>query len=94
MADLLWLILQSIASDVFAANSESGRVKLSEVQSPDLFILDEMLPNPVTMQAGQGVRKSNSIHKLILSGLDTPIAIAEALNIEGSMAFYDSRLDH
>jgi hypothetical protein len=34
------------------------------------------------------------MYQLILTRLDTPGAIAEALNIEGNIAIYDNRVDH
>ncbi len=79
MTELLELMLRSTASVVFVAHSGADGIKFTHEQSPDLIILDTMLPDMDGMQVCQAVREFSSVPILILSGLGTPSAIVEAL---------------
>jgi two-component system, OmpR family, KDP operon response regulator KdpE len=80
MTDMLGLILKSASAYVIAANSGTDGVRLTREQSPDLIILDIMMPDMDGMQVCDAVRKFSSVPILILSALDTPGTIAAALN--------------
>ena len=79
MTEILKLMLRSAASAVLVANSGADGIKFSREHSPDLIILDTMLPDMDGMQVCRAVRQFSSVPILVLSGLDTPGAIVEAL---------------
>jgi DNA-binding response OmpR family regulator len=79
LTEILSLMLRSTASSIFIAHSGADGIKVTREQSPDLIILDTMLPDMDGMQVCQSVREFSSVPILILSGLDTPAAIVEAL---------------
>ncbi len=79
MTELMSLMLQSTASGIFAAHSGADGIKIIHEQSPDLIILDTMLPDMDGMQVCRAVRQFSSVPVLMLSGLGTPAAIDEAI---------------
>lgn len=79
VTEILKLMLRSTASVVLVANSGADGIKFTREQFPDLIILDTMLPDMDGMQVCEAVREFSSVPILILSGLDTPSAIVEAL---------------
>jgi DNA-binding response OmpR family regulator len=81
MTDLLSLILQPTASEVFVAHSGADGIKFTREQSPDLITLDTILPDMDGIQVCQAVRKFSSVPILILSGFDAPCTITAALNM-------------
>ncbi len=80
MTDMLGLILKAASAYVLAAHSGNDGVRLTRDQSPDLIILDIMMPDMDGMQVCETVRKFSTVPILILSALDTPGTIAAALN--------------
>ncbi len=79
LTELLRLILRSGSLDVSIANTGADGVKSTREQSPDLIILDTMLPDMDGTQVCREVRQFSSVPILILSGLDTPGATVKAL---------------
>jgi two-component system KDP operon response regulator KdpE len=80
MTELLALILRSVSANVIAANSGIDAIRLTREQSPDLLILDLMMPDVDGLEVCTTVRQFSMVPILILSALDNPGTIAEALN--------------
>src|SRR5512140_1996351 len=80
MTELLRLVLQPTA-EVIVAYSGGDGIKFAGEQLPDIIIVDGMLPDMEGVQVCQAVRQFSSIPIMILSALDTPRAIAAALNM-------------
>ena len=93
MTDRFYVIHQSILSDVLIRGAEAYPDRGSRMHMAKQVIPDDRLLHFQDVQANN-TYKLNPMYKLILSRLETPGAIAEALNIEGNMAFYDNRVDH
>ena len=94
MTDRLWLIHQPILEDALIARAEADPARVSLMQMPKQVIPEDRLLHLHYVQGNKSPYMLNIMSKLILTRLDTPGAIAEALNIEGNMAFYDNRVDH
>jgi len=80
MTELLGLILRSVSANVIAANSGIDAIRLAREQKPDLLILDLMMPDVDGLEVCATVRQFSVVPILILSALDNPGTIAEALN--------------
>ncbi len=80
MTELLRLVLQPTA-EVIVAHSGGDGIKFAGELLPDIIIVDGMLPDMEGVQVCQAVRQFSSIPIMILSALDTPRAIAAALNM-------------
>jgi DNA-binding response OmpR family regulator len=78
LTEILSLMLRPTASAVFIAHSGVDGIKFIHEQSPDLVILDTMLPDMDGVHVCKAVREFSSVPILILSGLDTPSVIVEA----------------
>ena len=94
MTDRLWLIHQPILENALIARAEADYTRASWKPWPEKVLPENRHLNLNDVQANKTPHKLTTIYKLIVLGLDTPGAIAEALNIEGNMAFYDNRVDH
>jgi hypothetical protein len=94
MIDQLWLIHQPILSDSLIRGAEADPARVSHMEMPKQGIPEDRLLHLHDVQGNKSPYRLNTLYQLILSRLDTPGAIAEALNIEGYMAFYDNRVDH
>lgn len=62
-----------------ACNGESG-VMIAEEFTPDIILLDYMLPGLDGLQTTRVLRKSTNAPILILSVLDDPVVLAKVLN--------------
>jgi DNA-binding response OmpR family regulator len=80
MTELLKLLLQPTASSVSTANSGMDGVKLAKKNSPDVIILDLMMPEMDGWQVCNEIRKTSRVPILILSALDTPGMVARSLD--------------
>ncbi len=80
MTELLKLLLQPAASDVFAANSGPEGIKLARTILPDVIILDLMMPEMDGWEVCHTIREKSSVPILILSALDNPGMVARALD--------------
>jgi hypothetical protein len=94
MTDRLWLFHQLILPDVLIRGAEADPDSVSRMQWPIQVILENRLLQLPDVQGNKSPNMLNTLYQLILSRLDTAGAIAEALNIEGNMAFYDNRVNH
>lgn len=80
MTELLRLLLQSTAYNVTTSNSGREGVLLCKETSPDIIILDLMMPEMDGWAVCHAVRRFSNIPILILSALDSPAMIARALD--------------
>ncbi len=80
MTDLLKMLLEPASSDVHTANSGPEGVRLVKVESPDVIILDLMMPDMNGWQVCSAVREFSKTPILILSALDSPGLVAAALD--------------
>jgi two-component system, OmpR family, KDP operon response regulator KdpE len=80
MTDLLKLILQAAASDVYTANSGKDGINLAKQCCPDIILLDLMMPEMDGWKVCKAIRAFSNVPILILSALDTPGMVARALD--------------
>ena len=80
MTELLALLLKTHSLDVYMANSGEAGVKLAREISPDVIILDLMMPGMDGWQVCKQVRSFSDVSILILSALDSPGMVASALD--------------
>lgn len=80
MTELLALLLKTHHLDVYMANSGEDGIKLIREISPDVIILDLMMPGMDGWQVCAQVRAFSDVPILILSALDSPGMVASALD--------------
>jgi len=80
MTELLRLLLLPTHFTVITTYSGSDGIALVASDHPDLIILDLLLPQIDGYQVCKTVRKSNDTPILILSALDKPGVVAQALD--------------
>lgn len=78
--DLVKLLLEPTCSTILLANSGTEGVNLAKEYSPDLIILDIMMPDMSGCEVTKAVRRFSSVPVLVLSALDSPKMIAAALD--------------
>jgi two-component system, OmpR family, response regulator MprA len=80
MTDLLKLLLEPTWASVCTANTGMEGVGLVQAEHPDVVILDLMMPGMDGWQVCKAVREFSSVPILILSALDNPGMVANALD--------------
>lgn len=80
MTELLNLLLQSYGFEVIVSNSGEEGIRVIREQTPDVVILDLMMPGMNGWQVCNEVRKFSRVPILILSALDNPGNVASALD--------------
>jgi DNA-binding response OmpR family regulator len=80
MTELLALLLKTHSIDVYIANTGEDGIKLMRAVSPDVIILDLMMPGLDGWQVCKQVRSFSNVPILILSALDSPGMVASALD--------------
>ncbi len=80
MTDLLRLLLQPALGLVITANSGVEGIKLVHEESPDLILLDLMMPGMDGWEVCKVVRSFSKIPIIILSAMDNPGLVASALD--------------
>lgn len=80
MRELLRVILEPASFDVLVAESGEQAILLTKEASPDLIILDLMMPDMDGWQVCKAIREFSNLPILILSALDSPGIVAETLN--------------
>lgn len=80
MTDLLEILLEPISIEVITANSGLDGIEKAKRVIPDFIILDLMMPDVDGWQICKEIRHFTKVPILILSALDSPGLIAEALN--------------
>jgi two-component system, OmpR family, response regulator MprA len=80
MTELLKLLLRSTTSEVLTANSGPEGLELAKQNSPDVIVLDLMMPDMDGWEVCERMRKFSDVPILILSALDNPGVVARALD--------------
>ena len=80
LTELLTLLLRSRGHDAYKANSGEEGIRLIREISPDVVILDLMMPGMDGWQVCASVRSFSKVPILILSALDSPGMVASALD--------------
>jgi DNA-binding response OmpR family regulator len=80
MTDLLGLLLKTHSLDVYMANTGEDGIRLTHEISPDVIILDLMMPGMDGWQVCTQVRLFSKVPILVLSALDNPGMVASALD--------------
>lgn len=81
MTELLSLLLAPASSEIIIANSGPNGVDLVKKHDPDVIILDLMMPEMNGWSVCQEIRAFSSVPILILSAMDSPGAVAQALDV-------------
>ena len=80
MTELLSLVLAPTKAQIITSNSGEEGLRLVSDYSPDIILLDLMMPNMDGWQVTENIRKFSSAPILILSVLDNPGLVAKALD--------------
>jgi two-component system KDP operon response regulator KdpE len=80
VTDLLSLLLRSQGFEVFATNNSTDGLNMIREQSPDLVILDLMMPEMDGWEVCRAVRQFSQVPIIILSALNDPSMIASVLD--------------
>ncbi len=78
--ELLSLLLGTHGFEVLTANNGQVGVELTRRESPDVVILDLMMPEMDGWQVCKAIRAFSQVPILILSALDNPGKVASALD--------------
>jgi two-component system KDP operon response regulator KdpE len=80
MTDLLTILLTPASTQVLTANTGLDGIRMVHAQNPDVVILDLMLPEIDGWEVCRSIREFSNVPILILSALDTPGLVAQALD--------------
>jgi DNA-binding response OmpR family regulator len=80
MTELLALVLTTHGYEPLTANTSQDGIRLIRETSPDVVILDLMMPDLDGWKVCIEVRKFSTVPILILSALDSPGLVASALD--------------
>jgi two-component system KDP operon response regulator KdpE len=80
MTDLLTILLTPASSEVFTANCAVDGVQMAREKYPDVVILDLIFPQQVGWEVCKSIREFSNVPILILSALDNPGMVAQALD--------------
>lgn len=80
MTELLKLLLTPSLFEVITANEGQEGIRLAREQQPDTILLDLMMPEMSGWQVCKSIRKFSQVPIIILSALDNPGLVADALD--------------
>lgn len=80
MTELLALLLAPATTDILMANTGRDGILLVQSRQPDIIILDLMMPEMNGWVVCKRIREFSDAPILILTALDSPGAIAQALD--------------
>jgi DNA-binding response OmpR family regulator len=80
MTELLTLLLKAHGLDAYIANSGEAGIQLIHNISPDVVILDLMMPGMDGWEVCNQVRSFSNVPIIVLSALDSPGMVASALD--------------
>ena len=80
MTDLLTILLTPASSEVLTANTAQEGIEILKSESPDVVILDLMLPEEEGWKICGSIREISNVPLLILSAFDSPGMVAHALD--------------
>lgn len=80
MTDLLKLLLRQTGAEIRTVNDGRSGINMTKTFSPQIIILDLMMPEMDGWQVCKEIRTFNDVPILILSALDSPGLVAAALD--------------
>jgi two-component system KDP operon response regulator KdpE len=80
MTELLKLLLEPTQAELLTSNSGEEGIRLVKEQTPDIVVLDLMMPKVDGWQVCKAIREFSSMPILVLSALDSPGVVATALD--------------
>jgi DNA-binding response OmpR family regulator len=80
MTELIRLILNSILYEVRSAHNGQVGIALAKESAPDVIILDLVMPVMEGWEVCRSIRRFSHVPILILSALDDPGKVAQALD--------------
>jgi DNA-binding response OmpR family regulator len=80
MTELLTLVLKTYMLDAHMANTGEDGIRMAQELSPDVVILDLMMPGMDGWEVCSRIRSFSNVPILILSALDHPGMVAKALD--------------
>jgi len=80
MTDLLTILLTTARSEVLTANTASEGIEILRENELDVVVLDMILPDMDGCQISKMIREFSDVPILILSAIDTPGMVAQALD--------------
>lgn len=80
MTELIKLLLSPSPFVVLAANDGQEGIDLARTEQPDIILLDLMMPEINGWQVCKRIRKFSQVPIIILSALDNPGLVANALD--------------
>jgi two-component system KDP operon response regulator KdpE len=81
MTELLSLLLAPASSEVIIANSGPEGIEIIKRHTPDVVILDLMMPEMNGWLTCKQIRELSDVPILILSAMDAPGVVAHALDV-------------
>ncbi len=81
MTELLSLLLAPASSEIIVANSSKEGIELVKKHSPEVVILDLMMPEMNGWVTCKQIREFSDVPILILSAMDVPGIVAQALDV-------------
>ena len=78
---LLDRILKPAGYDVILASDGGSALKLAEQHSPDLVILDIMMPGLNGFQVLEFIREKSEVPVIMLTGVVEPISVYQSVNL-------------
>lgn len=80
LTEMLKLVLEPNAFEVFTANTGSKGIELVRLTDPDVLILDLLMPDMDGWDVCRTVREFSNVPILVLSALSKPGLVARALD--------------
>ena len=80
MTELLKLLLEPTQAELLTSNSGEEGIRLVKEQTPEIVVLDLMMPKVDGWQVCKAIREFSSMPILVLSALDSPGVVATALD--------------
>lgn len=80
ITDLMDMLLKTHGFEVLTANKGAEGVKLVEEQSPNVVLLDLMMPDLDGWQVCKAIRAFSSVPILVLSAINDPAMVASVLD--------------
>ncbi len=81
MTELLSLLLAPASSEIITTNSGQDGVEKAKKHSPDIIILDLMMPELNGWAVCKQIREFSDAPILILSAMDAPGSVVQALDV-------------
>ena len=80
MTELIGLLLRSHGMEVVACNDGERGIQLARTESPDLILLDMMMPGTDGWKVCRSIRSFSKVPIAVLSALDESLVISSALD--------------